>query len=71
VHYGVQSIEEKIGTKEFWRVRIGVDNREPENRVQGETYVLQNFTLDELVKLEEVIAKVIKELESMVQANRK
>lgn len=62
VHYGVQSIEESLGTKEFWRVRIGVDNRDPENRTPGETYVLQGFSLDELLKLKAVTDSVIKEL---------
>jgi PTH1 family peptidyl-tRNA hydrolase len=27
LHYGVQSVEKKLGTKGFWRIRIGVDNR--------------------------------------------
>jgi peptidyl-tRNA hydrolase, PTH1 family len=27
VHGGLNSIEEKLGTKEFWRVRIGIENR--------------------------------------------
>lgn len=27
VHNGVSSVEEQLGSKEFWRVRVGVDNR--------------------------------------------
>lgn len=46
LHNGISSIEEVWKTKEFWRIRIGVDNRsEP---ISGETYVLQNFHTDEL-----------------------
>ena len=35
LHYGVASIEESLGTPDFWRVRIGVDNREGKNRILG------------------------------------
>lgn len=44
IHYGVNSIEEQLGTKDFMRVRIGVDNRNMENRTPGEAYVLQNLS---------------------------
>lgn len=43
LHNGLESIEKSLGTKDFWRIRIGVDNRSPENRLPGETYVLQDF----------------------------
>jgi PTH1 family peptidyl-tRNA hydrolase len=58
VHNGVNSIEDKIGDKDFWRIRIGVDNRESANRIPGEDYVLQNFTPDEI----EIVNKVIEEI---------
>jgi peptidyl-tRNA hydrolase, PTH1 family len=32
VHGGLNSIEEKLGTMEFWRVRIGIENRFQEAR---------------------------------------
>lgn len=47
LHNGLESIEKAIGTKEFLRIRIGVDNRPLENRIDGETYVLQNFLPEE------------------------
>lgn len=62
LHYGVTSIEEKLGTKDFWRLRIGVDNRELNNRVEGEDYVLQNFSDDEEKIVSEVIIKAVKDL---------
>ncbi|MBI4973270.1 aminoacyl-tRNA hydrolase [Candidatus Roizmanbacteria bacterium] len=43
LHNGIDSIEEKLGTKDFLRVRIGVDNRTPENRIPGIEYVLRDF----------------------------
>jgi peptidyl-tRNA hydrolase len=51
LHGGLLSIEEHLKTKEFWRLRIGVDGRDPENRVPGIEYVLQNFVGDELARI--------------------
>ncbi|MCL4397998.1 aminoacyl-tRNA hydrolase [Patescibacteria group bacterium] len=61
VHYGVNSIEEALGTKDFWRIRIGIDNRNSQNRIPGEEYVLQNFTDEELVILDKVFDAIIKD----------
>lgn len=47
LHNGIESIENHLGTKDFLRIRIGVDNRTPENRTSGIDYVLQNFTEEE------------------------
>jgi PTH1 family peptidyl-tRNA hydrolase len=62
LHRGISSIEENLATKEFWRVRIGVDNRDPENRISGEEYVLQDFTKEEREVLDGVIRKLVREL---------
>lgn len=67
VHNGVASIEKEIGSKDFWRVRVGVDNRNPENRIQGEEYVLRDFTQEEEVILEKVIKKVCREINLLPQ----
>ncbi len=47
VHNGIKSVEEELGTKDFGRIRIGVDNRDPENRIPGDKYVLEDFTEEE------------------------
>jgi PTH1 family peptidyl-tRNA hydrolase len=62
VHNGVNSVEAELGTKDFWRVRIGVDNRKPDDRTQGEEYVLQDFTEEERKTLDRVIKEVCKKL---------
>lgn len=62
VHNGVNSVEERLGTEEFWRVRIGVDNRDPENRIKGEDYVLQNFSNEEMQIIKETIKNACSEL---------
>ena len=60
VHNGVNDIEQKLGTKEFTRVRVGVDNRAKENRLPGEAYVLQAFTEGEMKVLSETFEKIYK-----------
>jgi peptidyl-tRNA hydrolase, PTH1 family len=67
VHNGVNSIEEKLGTKDFWRVRVGMDNREaagPEGPLarRGEEYVLQNFNDDEKEILNQILKSVVADL---------
>ncbi len=47
LHNGLESIENAIGTKDFWRIRIGVENRPAEYRMPGEAFVLQNFKEEE------------------------
>lgn len=66
LHNGIASIETELATKDFWRVRIGVDNRSPENRIQGEEYVLQEFTEEEKDILNQTIEKTTKELTQMI-----
>lgn len=61
-HKGLWSIEESIGTTDFWRVRVGVDNRDAENRIAGEEYVLQNFSDDEAEVLDKVVEKATNEV---------
>jgi peptidyl-tRNA hydrolase, PTH1 family len=43
-HKGLMSIDEALGTNQYWHIRIGVDNRSEENRISGKDYVLQNYS---------------------------
>jgi len=69
-HNGILSIEEKLGRNDFWRVRIGIENREVGNkqslplrgRISGEVYTLQEFGEEEITTIKNVIDKVLKEL---------
>lgn len=59
-HNGVKSIEGVLGTKNFWRIRIGVDNRPSFAKAsEGETYVLQRFTQEERKVLDRVFDEII------------
>lgn len=63
VHNGVNSVEENLSTKDFWRVRIGVDNREKTMYGgSGSDYVLAKFSKEELEVLEEVVEEAGDEL---------
>lgn len=62
LHKGIDSIEKEIGKDDFWRVRVGVENRLKDNRIPGEQYVLQDFPDEELNLLNRTIEIIIKEL---------
>ena len=51
-NHGVESIISALGTRDFWRLRIGTG---PRGNVPGEDFVLQNFNLPD----EEIIKEVI------------
>ncbi|OGK19325.1 hypothetical protein A3G67_00270 [Candidatus Roizmanbacteria bacterium RIFCSPLOWO2_12_FULL_40_12] len=59
LHNGVISLEQALGSRNFTHVRIGVDNRVKNppvgGQIDGETYVLQDFTSKEK---EELMGKV-------------
>lgn len=63
-HNGVTSVEEELRTKDFLRVRVGVDNRDQSSgiRVQGDKYVLEDFTDEERTIIDGVIEKIVDEL---------
>jgi len=66
VHNGVNSVETELGSKDFWRIRIGVDNRAAGSRLEGEEYVLQNFTEGERKTLEAVFERICKEIDHLL-----
>ncbi|CAN5135784.1 aminoacyl-tRNA hydrolase [soil metagenome] len=51
-HNGLSSIEDLLHNHNFWRIRIGVDNRNGDRTLSGEEYVLQNFSGEENIILE-------------------
>ena len=65
-HKGLLDIYEKLGVRDFWHVRIGVDNRVPASRVSGEDYVLQNFTDEEMEVVRKAIEQVSEKLISPI-----
>lgn len=62
LHKGLRSIDKTIGTSDYWHVRVGVENRDPDKRTPGEEYVLQDFTPVELLVLGKTIDEICKKL---------
>ncbi len=62
LHGGIQSIEARLGSQEFWRVRVGVEHRDRSVGIPGDRYVLADFLQEERQVVEEVIARIIDEL---------
>jgi len=60
-HNGVQNIIDMLGTKDFARIRIGIDNR-GEKKIETEKYVLGKFTAPETKKISELISDISSEL---------
>ncbi len=54
-HNGVQNIIDELGTKDFARLRIGVETRELDSPIPTDVFVLQKFTDEELEKLEQEV----------------
>ncbi len=69
VHKGINSVEDALGTNDFWRVRIGIENRAEKigkptfaKAMVGEKYVLQDFTKEERKILDQVVERICKEI---------
>lgn len=74
LHNGVLSVEQALRTKEFWRVRIGVDGRGPRvkgqgPRVEGEEYVLEKFKPEERRILEAVFPEIKSHLVKLINVD--
>lgn len=62
-HKGVESVTRELGTKDFWRVRVGIG---PSNKAE-EQFVLEKFGKEEKEVLEKVIEKVTEALVSRIK----
>lgn len=58
LHNGLESIENYLHIKDFLRIRIGVDARTTQTWIDGETYVLDNFTKEEIQKLSKILSEI-------------
>ncbi len=68
-HNGVQNIIDELGTKDFARVRVGIETREPNSPIPTDVFVLQSFTNAELDKLnKEVFLEVNRIIENFLHS---
>lgn len=58
-HKGVQSIIDELGTRDFTRIRIGIN---PGHKVDTEKFVLKKITRQEEKQLKEVIKKAAEQI---------
>lgn len=68
VHNGLASIESSLRFKDFWRIRIGIDNRDPARRIPGEPYVLQNFASEEMNTVTGLFPIIFQKLQQVFEA---
>ncbi len=61
-HNGLLSIEHHLHSVEYWRIRIGVDNRNGDRTLSGEDYVLQNLSSEEYEIIEQTFPLIAKHL---------
>lgn len=70
-HKGVHSVENELRTNEFWRIRVGIENREVSKvpnvpKVpKGEEYTLQDFLPEESKIIEKVIEEIWRSLQKL------
>lgn len=61
-HKGVESIIKTLKTKNFWRLRIGIQPRQ-KTKIKADKIILKKFTSKELGELNKTIKNAISELE--------
>ncbi|MCK9393286.1 MAG: aminoacyl-tRNA hydrolase [Candidatus Paceibacterota bacterium] len=74
-HKGVQSIIKEVGTKEFTRIRIGIDSEDPAYRIPAlqnglEDVVLKNFTESEEKVLKNVISEACEHIKNIISSDK-
>jgi PTH1 family peptidyl-tRNA hydrolase len=65
-HNGVSSVEDHLQTKDFYRLRIGIENREGFD-IPGKEFVLDRLKRSELDKLQNVFDDAMESVISWVQ----
>ena len=73
-HGGINDIEQKLDTDNFWRIRVGVNNREPGPHftkvTRGEDYVLEDFLPEEREMLDLTINKLLIDLINLISKSK-
>lgn len=69
-HNGVSSVINALGSRDFWRVRIGILSR-PKEKIETDKFVLGNFSKEELKKIEKITEKILETLkEPIIKAEK-
>lgn len=64
VHNGLLSVEHRSKSKDFWRLRIGIDSRDEftKSNISGADFVLSKFKIKERDMLQQVFFKIAEEV---------
>lgn len=62
-HNGLKDIQARLGTPNFWRLRLGIDRASDKNQVVS--YVLKKPTAEQQVKIDESIVRALDEIETI------
>ena len=62
-HHGVESIIQHLNSQAFWRIRVGIGH--PPEFIPVEDYVLKPFTADEKVLIDQIIDKILEEINNL------
>ena len=66
-HNGIKSIINELGTQNFSRLRVGIETRDSRDAMPTENFVLQNFTNEEMEKLNnEIFPEIKKKVEEFI-----
>jgi len=61
MHNGVNDVSQKLGTSDYLRLRIGIENRD-DKVIPGSAYVLSDFTKEESKELRKVFRQALDEI---------
>lgn len=64
-HNGILSIEQMLKNHDFWRIRMGIENRGKESKVPGEAYVLGDFIDEEKAEVKNMIVEAVYKIEEL------
>ncbi len=71
MHRGLQSVETQLGTPDFWRIRVGVEDRTSEEHqvLPGEKYVLMPLSDSEEVIFQQGVRQALLKVAEIVGGN--
>lgn len=64
-HNGVSSVINALGSRNFWRVRIGILSK-PKEKIETDEFVLGNFSKEELKKIKKITEEVLEALKQPI-----
>ena len=64
-HNGLRSLDQHLGTNDYWRIRIGIDR--PPNQFEVSNYVLGKYTQDQRESIENSICQIVDNIDVILE----